>query len=136
MRVSSLAVTFCSHRKVTVFALSCLASLSSFIFGCAAQICCSTTFHIIPLYLANAAGYWFDIALFWFFLASGMASSFWKQFILFDKAYHEWRYRLYIQKTWGVVSTSDKGILYSLVVDLIYHHPVISRKKWHILSLK
>ena len=31
------------------------------------QICCSNTFHIIPLYLANAAGCWFDIALSWFF---------------------------------------------------------------------
>jgi hypothetical protein len=105
-----ISCRFHSHRKVIVDLCAELPwSFSSFTFACAAWICCSITFvHIIPLYFADN---WILICYCpVFFLASGMASAFWKQFILFDKAYHEWRYWLYIQKTSGVVSASDKGI--------------------------
>ena len=97
--------------------------------GCAVPICCShyiCPHHSIVSY-RYCACYWFDILpSFDFFFASAMASAFWKQFIWFDEAYHERRYWLYIQKTRGMVSTSDKGIsTFFSCIDLIRHLNVV-----------
>ena len=126
MWASSLAGFFCSSQWWLVFFFS--AALQAWVIpylGCAVPICCShyiCPHHSIVSY-RYCACYWFDILpSFDFFFASAMASAFWKQFIWFDEAYHERRYWLYIQKTRGMVSTSDKGIsTFFSCIDLICH---------------
>jgi len=140
MWASSLAGFFCSSQWWLVFFFS--AALQAWVIpylGCAVPICCShyiCPHHSIVSY-RYCACYWFDILpSFNFFSASAMASAFWKQFIWFDEAYHEWRYWLYIQKTRGMVSTSDKGSSTFSYIDLICHLHFIKILIWPILYLK
>lgn len=130
-----ISCRFHSHRKVIVDLCAELPwSFSSFTFACAAWICCSITFvHIIPLYFADN---WILICycpvffwpLVWLLLSENSLFYLIKLIMSGDidstfKRLREW-YPQVIK-------------VYSLVVDLIYHHPVISRKNiWQILSLK
>ena len=129
------------HRKVMIsfFFSAALHACVLPHLGCTVPICCShyiCPHHSVVSYRYGAC-YWFDILpSFDFFFASAMASAFWKQFIWFDEAYHEWRYWLYIQKTRGMVSTSDKGSSTFSYIDLICHLHFIKILIWPILYLK